>query len=73
MKLYDDYILLLDSTNNLILTQIQMKEEKVEDLKFVSLLKKISQDLNMICFHPFGISHFYFDGNDINIKYNELN
>ena len=73
LKLYDDYTLLFDSTNNLIITQIQMKEEKCEDLKFISILKKISQDLNMICFFPFGIIHFYFDGNNINIKYNELN
>ena len=36
LKLYDDYTLLFDSTNNLIITQIQMKEEKCEDLKFIS-------------------------------------
>ena len=72
-KFYEDYVLLLDSTNNLILAQLQKKEEKAEDLKFVQLFKKLNTDLNLLNIFPYGYNHFYFDGNNIINKYNEFN
>ena len=72
IKYYEDYVLLLDSSNNLILTQLP-KKEKIEDLNFVALLKKLGQDSNFLLYFPFGICHAYFDGNNITFKYNELN
>ena len=71
-KFYDDYVLLLDSTNNFILAQIQKNEAKVEDLKFVKLFKKLNSDLNSLNIFPYGFNHFYYDGNDIICKYNEF-
>ena len=69
---YDDYALLLDSNNNLILAQIQFKEEKVNDLKFISLIKKLNSDSNIICYLLFEICYFYFDGKDIHLVNNSL-
>jgi hypothetical protein len=72
LKFYDDYVFLLDSNNNLILAQVQFKEEKVNDLKFISLIKKLNSDSNMICYLLFEICYFYFDGKDIHIVNNSL-
>ena len=72
LKFYDDYVLLLDSNNNLILAQVQFKEEKVNDLKFISLIKKLNSDSNMICYLLFEICYFYFDGKEIYIVNNSL-
>ena len=71
-KFYDDYVLLLDSTNNFILAQIQKNEAKVEDLKFVKLFKKLNSDLNSLNIFPCGFNHFCYDGNDVVCKYNEF-
>ena len=72
LKFYDDYVLLLDSNNNLILTQVQFKEEKVNDLKFIALIKKLNSDCNMICYLLFEICYFYFDGKDMYMVNNSL-
>ena len=73
MKFEGNYVLLLDTNNNLLLTELQLKDGKTEDLKFVSLLKKLNQDSNLIYSFPYGINHFYFDGNNVENKFNELN
>ena len=73
LKLNDDYVLLMDSNNNVLLTKVQYKEEKVDDLTQIGLVKKLNQDSNMFCCMPFGVSHFYFDGSNINIIHNSLN
>ena len=73
LKLNDDYVLLMDSNNNVLLTKVQYKEEKVNDLTLIGLVKKLNQDSNMFCCLPFGVSHFYFDGSNINIIHNSLN
>ena len=71
-KLNENKVLLLDSTNNLILAELEQNEGKIQDLKFVSLLKTLNQDSNLIYAFPFGINHIYFDGNNIENKCNEL-
>ena len=73
VKFNGDYTFLIDSNNNLLMTQLSKKEEKVEDLKIVSLIKKLNQDSNLLCFVPYGINHFYFDGNNLENKSNDLN
>ena len=73
VKYSNDYILLLDSTNNLIMTKVQIKDKKINDLIFVALLKKLSQDYNLIWSFPYGINHFYFDGSNLINKVNDLN
>ena len=73
IKYNNDHALLLDSTNNLILTKIEKNEDKVSDLKFVGLMKKLNQDLNMLFTFPYGINHFYFAEDNINFKINDLN
>ena len=73
VKYNNDHVLLLDSTNNLILTKIEKNEDKVSDLKFVGLLKKLSQDLNLLFTFPYGINHLYFAEDNINFKINDLN
>ena len=71
-KLNGNKVLLLDSTNNLILAEIHQKNGKIQDLNFIGLLKKLNQDSNLIYAFPFGINHIYFDGNNIENKCNEL-
>ena len=73
VKYNNDHVLLLDSTNNLILTKIEKNEDKVSDLKFVGLLKKLNQDLNLLFTFPYGINHLYFADDNINFKINDLN
>ena len=72
-KFNDDNVLLLDSNKNLLLCKLEMKEDKVDDLKLTGLLKQLTQDYNSLCTFPYGINHFYFDGTNIEFKYNELN
>ena len=51
MKCYDDYMLILDNTNKLIITLIERNEEKIQKLKYIEKF-----DLNdIICFTPFGL------------------
>ena len=51
MKCYDDYILILDNTNKVIVSLIVNDEEKIEKIKYIGEF-----DLcDIICFTPFGL------------------
>ena len=59
MKCYDDYILILDNTNKVIVSLIESDEEKIEKIKYIGEF-----DLyDIVCFTPFGL---YLQKNKIN-------